>query len=519
MINDTESYRLLVQEKMRAAINTPEFREQLITELSEDDFLAALQSSMTSVAKRLSLWARMIRSIADIKYVILATVVFGTILLLPTPDGLPVQGHRALAVFALTVILWVSEAIPLPIASLLACTLFSLLGVIPHKDAFLGYGSHTVYFLIGALLLGTAIIKVNVHKRISLLVLTRFGTSTSMMLFGVTVLGAFLSLLMPEHAVGAMLFPILLSIIAAANVVPGESNFARALILSFAYGASAGSMGSLLGGARNPLAISIYKEYTGNSVSFLGWMGMTLPLTIVMVAIIFLVIRKVFPIEDVDLNAARKSMRNEIKMLGPIGWPERKVIGIFITAFLLWAILGETIGLAVVAIGVALMLFAAKSLVWEDLEKGIPWRIIFLYGGAVTISRALTTTGAAKYIGEHCLSLAGGNPYIILFVLVVVTKCLTELMSNVGATGIILPIALSAMSATGFPPIIAMYAVGMSSALAFMLPVGTPNNALAYSTGCVTIKDMIRGGSWLNLLSILVFMTIGLGYWKLIGLF
>ncbi len=214
------------------------------------------------------------------------------------------------------------------------------------------------------------------------------------------------------------------------------------IILAFAYGASAGSMGSLLGGARNPLAISIYKEYTGNSVSFLGWMGMTLPLTVVMTFFIFLVIKKVFPIEHVDLNLARKSMKDEIKSLGPMGWPERKVIGIFVIAFLLWATLGETIGLAVVAIGVVLMLFAVKILSWDDLEKGIPWRIIFLYGGAVTISRALTATGAAEYIGKNCLTLAGGNPYLILLVLVVVTKCLTEMMSNVGATGIILPIAL-----------------------------------------------------------------------------
>ena len=115
--------------------------------------------------------------------------------------------------------------------------------------------------------------------------------------------------------------------------------------------------------------------------------------------------------------------------------------------------------------------------------------------------------------------MAGGNPYLILLVLVVVTKALTEMMSNVGATGIILPIALSAMSATEFPPIVAMYAVGMASALAFMLPIGTPNNALAYSTGYVSVKDMLRGGSWLNLLSIIIFMTVGLGYWKLIGLF
>lgn len=519
MPNGDELYRLLVQDKIRVAISTPEFRAKLITEMAGEDFLAAIQAGMTRVAEQFSLWARMIRSIADVKFVILAALVFGTILLLPTPDTLSIQGHRALAVFALTAILWVSEAIPLPITSLLSCTLFSLLGVIPRKDAFLGYGSHTVYFLIGALLLGTAIIKVNVHKRVSLLVLTWLGTSTNMLIIGVIALGAFLSLLIPEHAVGAMMLPIILSIITSVNATPGESNFAKAIILAFAYGASTGSMGSLLGGARNPLAISIYKEYTGNSVSFLGWMGMTLPLTIVMTVFVFLVIKKVFPIEHVDLDTARKSMKKEIKLLGPMGWPERKVIFIFIMAFVLWATLGEAIGLAVVAIGIALLLFATKIIVWEDLEKGIPWRIIFLYGGAVTISRALTTTGAAKYIGTNCLGLAGGNPYFILLVLVVVTKCLTEVMSNVGATGIVLPIALSAMSTTGFPPIVAMYSVGMASALAFMLPIGTPNNALAYSTGYISVRDMLKGGIWLNLLSIVIFMTFGLGYWKLIGLF
>jgi sodium-dependent dicarboxylate transporter 2/3/5 len=194
-------------------------------------------------------------------------------------------------------------------------------------------------------------------------------------------------------------------------------------------------------------------------------------------------------------------------------------MAIFITAFLGWAILGHIVGLAVIAMAVAVMLFLTKSISWRDAEKKLPWSIIFLYGGAITIGKALSDTGGAKFLADNAIGIAGGSPYLMILIIILATKVLTELMSNAAATAVILPIALTTMQEINYPPMVAVFVVTLSSGLAFMLPISTPGNAIVYSSGYISIRDLLKAGFWLDLIGIIVFMTIGLAYWKLIGIF
>jgi len=265
------------------AIQMPEVVEGISRQIASNP-------SVISIQPKISLWDNVQNLFSRIKYLLLAMAAFGIVMAIPVGDSLSVQGHRAMAIFVSVVILWITEAIPLPVTSLLACVMFALFRVVPGSEAFVGFGNHTIFFLIGALLLGVAIVKVNLHTRIALLTLKTFGTSPSRLVSAVMITGAVITLFLPSHGVGAMLFPIMVAVMVAGNE-DRNSKFAKAVMLAVAYGTNIGSMGSLLGGARNPLAISFYQQYTGNSVSFIDWMVTAVPLVVAMVFFAYLVLK------------------------------------------------------------------------------------------------------------------------------------------------------------------------------------------------------------------------------------
>lgn len=495
-------------------IQSPEFTVAISRQIVSNPSIVISDRIQTSI------WDSFKDRISALRYLLLATAVFGIIMAIPMGNSLSVQGHRAMAIFGAVVILWVTEAIPLPVTSLLACVLFGLFRVVPISSTFVGFGNHTIFFLIGALLLGVAIVKVSLHTRIALLILKTFGTSPKRLVSVVIATGAGMSLLMPEHGVGAMLFPIMVAVMVARNE-DSNSNFSKAVILAVAYGTNVGSMGTLLGGARNPLAISLYQEYSGKSVAFLDWMIAALPLVVVMAFFVYLVLKFKYKITEVNLKETRKYMEKEVKKLGKISPQEKQVIVVFALTFLAWATFGTAIGLAVVAIASAVILLIGKLISWEDVEEKMSWDIIFLYGGAITMGKILSSTGVAEFISKKLLISTGigSSPYLLIATIAILSTVLTQLMSNAAATGVVLPIALPVMKSAGIPPIIAMYCVALNSALAFMLPIATPCNAMAYSTKYISVRDLLKTGVWLNIIALIVFMTIEVGYWMLIGLF
>jgi sodium-dependent dicarboxylate transporter 2/3/5 len=174
--------------------------------------------------------------------------------------------------------------------------------------------------------------------------------------------------------------------------------------------------------------------------------------------------------------------------------------------------------MATIAVLIAALLGVTKTLTWEDVENKIPWGIIFLYGGAITLAYALTETGAATYIAHNIISMFAVHPYLVIFIVVVLTIFLSEVMSNAAATGTILPIALTVFLSMGLSAKMGMYVVALPSAFAFMFIIGTPGSAMVYDTGFVSTRDFLKPGLVLNLIGIGLFMTLGLGWWKILGL-
>jgi sodium-dependent dicarboxylate transporter 2/3/5 len=451
-------------------------------------------------------------------YIALAFVIFLIIVLIPNPEGLSVLGQRTLAVFAFTITLWITRPVSFPVVFFFIAVLLIGTGVFTPETAFRGIASSTIFFLIGAIILAFAISKHNLDKRIALTFLKRFGSSPSYFLLGIILISAFLSMTMPAHGVVALLIPIVLSILRSSKKDITDTNFTKSVLLSVAYASSVGSMGTLLGGARNPLAISLYNQSTGKTVSFVNWFIAAIPLVLVMIVFVYFVMRKVYPLEKINMKHMKNFLSEEVKEMGTFSFGEKKALFFLVLAFILWALFGSIVGMATVAVLIAGLLGLTKTLSWEDVESKMPWGIIFLYAGAITLAFALTETGAASFIAEKIINLFSAHPYLVILVVVMLTIFLSEVMSNAAATGAILPIVLTTFISIGLSAKMGMYVVALPSAFAFMFIIGTPGSAMVYDTGLLSARDFLKPGFTLNFIGIGLFMTLGLGWWKILGL-
>jgi sodium-dependent dicarboxylate transporter 2/3/5 len=451
---------------------------------------------------------------------LIAAVVFLLIYLAPNPSGLSPEGQSVIAVFAATIILWVTRPISFPMTFFFIAAALVATGVFTPESAFQGAGSSTIFFLVGAIILALSLSKHNLDKRIALTFLKRFGSSPRAFLLGIVMISAFLSMAMPAHAVVALLIPITLSILRASEAATERTNFSKCALLSLAYGSSVGSMGTILGGARNPLAISIlHQQFPEQTVSFVGWFVAAAPVVLVMVFLVFLVMMVFYPPEDIDMEYLRDYLGREVRKMGALSFDEIKVLFFLVLAFVLWATFGTLVGMATVAVFVAGLLGVTNTLSWEDVESNMPWGIIFLYAGAITLAFALSQeTNAASFIATNVIGSFAFQPYLAILVVVTLTVFLSEVMSNSAATGTILPITLTILSAAALSPQLAMFVVALPSAFAFMFIIGTPGSAMVYDTGLLRTRDFLKPGLSLNLIGIGIFMTVGLGWWKLIGL-
>lgn len=449
-------------------------------------------------------------------YLAVAFAALVVVSLVPTPIELSPQGQRALGVLAFVTILWITEAFPLGLTALFGAMLLPILGILSPANSFIGFGSTALFFLVGAISFGIAMQKTNLHKRLALKFLRRFGKSSSSLIFGVIILGGFMSMTMPEHAVAAILLPVLLGIVESGDIGQRE-NFGIAIFLALTYATSVGSIGTLLGGARNVIALGILENFSGVSLSFLDWVIAGVPISIVLMLLTYLVLRLVYPWKEINVRKIRKVMKEEVSEIGPMSIEEKKAAIIFTAAFILWVTVGTKIGLATVATGGLILLVVTRTLTWRDIERNMPWGLIFLYGGALTISHALKTTEAVNFLANNLVQLIGQHPYLVLISLLGMVIFISNLMSNSAATAVVLPIAIPAVISLGYPGRLPAYLIAMGSAMAFMLPIATPSAAIAYSSGYIRIRDLLKAGVVLNIVGIIAFSTVGFGWWKLVG--
>ncbi len=454
----------------------------------------------------------------NVIFIIIAFSVIVILHFLPTPEGLSYNGKIMIGILIMGGILWATESIPLAVTGLLIIIIQPILGVLPAKEVFSSFGNQAVFFLIGAFILAGAVEKHGLHRRIALKLLSYFEKSPRILSFGIMSSCVILSFVMPAHGVAALFLPIVVSILIAMKVTPRESNFGKICMLSIAYGCSIGSLGTLVGGARNPLTVGLLSDFNPPIIlTFFEWMIFSMPVVFISLPLVWIVLQISFPLEIKSISIAKKEINKQVSMAGKMGRNEIVVsITLALTVFL-WIFFSspEYLGLAVIALIGSIILFFTGSISWKDVEKRVPWGIILLYGGAITLGVSMQKSGAGTWIARQLFELVGHNPYLVILGLIIFTILLTNVMSNVGAVAILLPIGLSL--ATELPelsPLLASMLIALSGGLAFMFVIATPGNAIAYSSGYFSIRDLLKAGVIANIICIGVIFVIAIIYWK-----
>lgn len=450
----------------------------------------------------------------DIFFIVFAFIIVAIFYIAPTPDGLTHNGQVMIGILIMAAILWITEAIPLAVTGLLIMIIQPMLHVMSPDEVFTSFGNQAIFFLIGAFILAGAIEKHGLHRRIALKFLSYFEKTPRFFTLGIMTSCAFLSFIMPGHGVAALFLPIIASILIAMKIVPKQSNFGKISMLCVAFGCSIGSLGTLIGGARNIYAVGVLSDI-GINITFFDWMKYSMPVVLIALPLVWVVLQFSFPMELKDISAARKEINNQVSEQGKMSKNEYIVLGILIITILLWIFFSsdQYFGLAVIAILGCVLLFLTGVVNWKDVEKRVPWGIILLYGGAITLGIGIYETGAGTWIADKIFIIAGVNIYIVILMMIILTVLLTNVMSNIGAVAILLPIGIAVAPTAGLNPLVSSMIIALSGGLAFMFVVATPGNAIAYSSGYFSIRDLFKAGIFANIICIVIVYLVALLYW------
>ncbi len=446
-------------------------------------------------------------------FALAAFVAFG-----PAPDGLTTAAQRVLGVFVLCVSLWVTGLIPLQITSMLAIILLPLLQVMSSAEAFALFGNQAVFFILGAFILSAALIDCGLSTRLTCLALDRCSGSAVKLRDSILFIGAFASFWMSEHAVAAMLFPIVLNIVKALGLKPMGSRFGQSFFFALAWGCIIGGIATYLGGARNPLAAGILFSERGIDISFMRLLSASLPMVIIIMTCAWLVLRRCFPEEPVDIQAAHTQLKKELAGIGPLSTRELRIGIISLLTILAWIFGFRSIGLANIALLSVAALFILRLVRWADIESNVNWGIILMYGGAIALGSSLHTTGASIWLIDQTIGHLDLTPFQLILILGILSLALTEFISNAAVVSVLMPVGLGLANATGLSPEAVTLAIALPSGLSYVLPMGTPATAIAYSAGYIERGRFIRFGFIMNALSLGAFILVAWLYWPLLGL-
>jgi len=446
-------------------------------------------------------------------------VTFALVAGLDPPDGLSREGWSTLCIFFLCAILWATGLIPLAITSLLAMCLVPLLGVMRADEAYGYFGSRVVFFILGALMLSAAMMRTGLSKRLGTLVVRRFGRTPRGLVMAVFLLCAAGSTVMSEHAVAAMMLPIVIDISRALGLTPMRSQLGKALFFALAWGCIIGGSLTVLGGGRGPLAIGILEEFSGDqtTILFLEYSLYGLPLVVVMLVAGALLLRRFKP-ELSSTTEALAALEAKLHEMGKVS-PREHAIGLVMVATVVaWATVGDVLGLDTIAIIAVALLFALRIVSWDEIQAEMSWGIILMYGGAIALSAAMAASGAALWVMELLVPSDPPSATVLLLSVAFVSLVLTEFMSNAAVVALLLPPVLSYAETQGIDLRATTMAVVLPTNFAFMFPISTPATAMAWSAGYYGSHEVARTGITLNLLGFACVALLIVFWWPLIGI-
>lgn len=446
-------------------------------------------------------------------------------LFVSAPAGMSDLAWRTAGIALLLAAWWATEVLPIPITSLLPMLLFPAVGVMGMAESAAPYARPTIFLLLGGFIIATALARWNLHRRLALNILVRVGDNPAAIIGGFMAATAVMSMWISNTASTIMMIPIALSL--AGEIVKDSSTkhqgFILCLVLGIAYAASIGGLGTPIGTPPNLFVVSFMRETYDIEISFFTWMMFGIPTVIIMVPVAWYVLTKwAYPFNLSDAPVAQSLLQTELADMGPMSLPEKRVAAVFLLVALSWIFrvpvqqnLHVLLWLndAMIAIGGATLLFMvpsgcktekATTLLDWDTANIIPWGVLLLFGGGLSLAAGVKTSGLAIWLGTAMAGL-GTMPLIVMVLcLVVLVVFLTELTSNTATVATLLPVLGALAATTGIDPMMLFAPVALSASCAFMLPVATAPNAVIYSTGKVTIPQMANAGFRLNLVAIMV---------------
>ncbi|MEQ3553735.1 DASS family sodium-coupled anion symporter [Pseudonocardia nematodicida] len=487
-----------------------------------------------------------------------------TWLLLGAAETIEPDARLVAAIGVLMATWWVTEAVPLPATALIPIVAFPAFGIVSVTDAAARYGDPIVFLFLGGFLIAIAMQKWNLHRRIALLTLRAVGTTPDRIVLGVMIACGFLSMWVNNTATALMMLPIALSVLALVaervsneRLTPGTPvsevihnrdvrRFGISLMLAVAWASSIGGLGTIVGSIPNAMVVAFLADEFGREIGFLQWMLIGVPVTVILLLTVWLVLTKfLFRTSLSEVPGGREMIDEQLREMGPVGSAEKRVLAVFGGAAFLWivpALLSEfeAIDTALpwlsnlndtaiaIAAGIALFLVPAGPagdgrgrypmvLVWDDAQKGLPWGVLVLFGGGLALAGSVSASGLDEFIGNQVGALGVLPTLLLVLCVVAIVLMLTEVTSNTATSATFIPLLGAVALGIGTDEATLLIPAAMAATCAFMLPVGTPPNAIVFGSGAVTIGQMARAGAWVNVVGVFVITGVAwlIGSWAL----
>ena len=437
------------------------------------------------------------------------------------------SGLRLMGIILWMAIWWISEVVPIAVTALLPIILFPSCDIMSIQDTGANYGHKYIFLFIGGFILANAIQKWNLHQRIALNIILRLGSSTDKIILGFMIATGFLSMWISNTATTVMMLPIALSVISQINDHPDTKEnehqlFGKALMLSVAYSASAGGIATLIGTPPNLIFAGFIEDNLQTEVSFFQWLKIGLPISISLIIIIWIYLTKfAFKLNKTGFPGGKQEVQKLLDKMGPMKNEEKKVLLIFLITIFCWISRKYIITPfipnfddSMIAITSAIVLFIIPSknhneplLQWKEAVK-IPWGILILFGGGLSIANGFQITEMDVWIGTQLSSISITQAVVVVLMVITAVNFITEISSNMATTAMLLPVMIPLAQLVGIHPYLLLVGTTLAASCAFMLPVATPPNAVVFGSKLLSISDMVKTGILINIISIILILLM-----------
>jgi len=428
-----------------------------------------------------------------------------------------------MALFVFIVYLWITETFPLPVTAFMAGVGLLVLGIYTGPDratrAFTPYAADAVFMVLGSLIMAQGLVSSGADRIIASNLVHKFATSTWRLLLGIVVISALISAVIPGHSVAAFMLPVVYSTIMATDMRDNRGEMA-AMVIAIAMGCEVGSLATPSGGARNAIAIGFLQDLPefGSQITYVEWVRLALPLSLILIPVTFIILALVFKVRNRALVVAPLAAGPDQGLRPYLG------MAILVATTVMFVTLSDRLSLGAVAMIGGVLMFVFGLLRWDAARGEIRWGVIFIYGAALTIGKAMEDVGAAPWLADKFLGGLGVLTILALLTVVIIVAALfTNFMSDAAATALLLPIVVPMAIIVGAEggmqseyAFLVTMATALASGFAYITVFGTPPNTIVHASGLVTSKDFLKGGLALWLASLLIMLVLINTYWAAI---